>query len=93
MSYPPTQPPKNDEGEVMKFGFQSRSTECLEIQREMNEEAPKNVREERTLSIISMKSLASSSDSAKMFVRSSFDDKNDRNNSRNSSDLGSRGGR
>jgi len=30
-----------------------------------------------TLSIISMKSFASSSDNARMLVRSSFDDKND----------------
>ena len=43
--------------------------------------------------MISMKILASGSDNAKMYVRSSFDDKNDPNISANSGDLGSSGGR
>jgi len=43
--------------------------------------------------MISMKILASGSDNARIFMRSSFDDKNDQNNSANSTDLGSSGGR
>ena len=42
--------------------------------------------------MISMKSLASGSDNARIFVRSSFDNKNDRNISANSGDFGSSGG-
>ena len=43
--------------------------------------------------MISMKSLASGSDNARILVRSSFDDRNDPNISENSGDLGSSGGR
>jgi hypothetical protein len=49
--------------------------------------------EEHALSMISMKILASGSDNARIFVRSSFDDKSDPSISANSADLGSRGGR
>ena len=43
--------------------------------------------------MISTKSLASCSDNARIFMRSSLDDKHDRNNSANSSDLESSDGR
>lgn len=58
-----------------------------------NEQTSKNVREEHTLSAISIKSLASSSDNARIFIRSSTDDRTDRNDLANSSDPGSSCGR
>jgi len=57
-----------------------------------SEQAPDEICEEGTLSMISMKSLASGSGNARIFVRSSFDNKNERNIPVNSADLGSSGG-
>ena len=57
------------------------------------ERVPNDIQEEHTLSMISMKSLASCSDNARIFAHSFFDDKHDRNDSANSSDLGSSDGR
>ena len=54
----------------------------------INEQASKNIREKHTLSATSMKTLASSSDNARIFECSSFDDKTDRNDFANSSDSG-----
>jgi hypothetical protein len=63
----------------------------LKVRDRIIKQAPENIPEKHTLAIIPMKTFASSSDRARIAVRSSFDNRNDRNKFRKPSDFGSGG--